>query len=162
MNVVGLISKNEIKSAFTEPILFSSERPFPETRKEVESLLASIDVFEYISKCSKPSSLSLRTKKLLDSHFQDNIEIGRIAIKLKTNPATLSRIFKLDYGYPPAFYKKGLKVTSGMFELMMGTPPAEAALLAGYTDLSRFYKQFKEYLKQTPAQYLEKSKNAKN
>ncbi len=44
---------------------------------------------------------------------------------------------------------------------MMGHPPTEAAALAGFKDLGRFYKQFKQYLKQTPTEYLNKSKNAK-
>ncbi|MCA9458594.1 MAG: helix-turn-helix domain-containing protein, partial [Nitrospira sp.] len=84
-----------------------------------------------------------------------------IAAKLRTSPAVLSRSFKADFTQPPAFYRRGLRVTVGMYELMMGARPAEAALLAGYTDLGRFYKQFRQYLKQTPAEYLQKSKNAK-
>ena len=44
---------------------------------------------------------------------------------------------------------------------MLGRSIQEAAFDAGYNDLSRFYKQFKDYMHMTPDSHREKSKNAK-
>lgn len=162
ISIKGLISKAKVKHpTFPGPILFYSSQPLTNKLDEVSDFLNDVHDYESISACSNPSALSARTKRLLDEGYRDRIEIKNIARKLKTRSAVLSRSFKADFGQPPAFYRKGLRVTVGMYELLMGASPIEAAHLAGYSDLGRFYKQFKSYLKQTPAQYSKKSKNAK-
>lgn len=162
LRVKGLISRTKLNTpAFPGPILFYSSQKLPETHSGVESFLKEVDNYETIGACTNPSSLSTRAKRLLDAGYQNAIEIKAIATKLKTPPAVLSRAFKSDFGETPAFYRKGLRVTVGMHELMMGASQIRAAELAGYSDLGRFYKQFKAYLKQTPSEYSEKSKNAK-
>jgi len=163
IKVKGLISKSKLNlTKFTEPILFYSPEALPQTLDGVTEFLNGVMNYETIGTCTNPSALSARAKRLLDDKYQTRIEIKEIAAKLKTQPAVLSRTFKAEFGETPAFYRKGLRVTVGMYELMMGAPPVRAAELAGYSDLGRFYKQFKAYLKQTPAEYLQKSKNAKN
>ncbi len=164
LRVRGLISKGKPPILNTSgPVLFYSALPFPKTTKQVSALLAGIDSFESIGANTRPSSLSERAKRLIDEHHHRSIEIQEIALSLRSNPAALSRKFKADFGETPAYYRKGLRITVGMYELLMGTPAIEAAHIAGYKDLSRFYKQFKSYLKQTPSEYFKKkSKNAKN
>ena len=162
VRVQGLISKVPLNfSSFSEPTLFYSNQSLPREIRKLPAFFESIHMAKSIGVCSNPSSLSLRAKRMIDKMYYGPTEIQDIATKLKTSSAVLSRSFKSDYGKPPAFYRKGLRITVGMYELMMGTPPIKAAQLAGYSDLSRFYKQFKSYLKQTPAEYLLKSKNAK-
>ena len=162
IKVKGLISRSELKpNKFNDPILFCSCEALPQTVSGVEKFLNGITEYETISACTNPSSVSARAKRMLDEKYQTRIEIKEIAARLKTQPAVLSRAFKSEFGETPAFYRKGLRVTVGMYELMMGAPPVRAAELAGYSDLGRFYKQFKAYLKQTPTEYSKKSKNAK-
>lgn len=162
VRVHGLISRTKLNiPTIPGPILFHSQQALPKSFDGVTQFLRRVEDYETIGACTNPSSLSARAKRLLDTGYPDAIEIKNIAAKLKTQPATLSRTFKADFGETPVFYRKGLRVTVGMHELMMGTPPVRAAELAGYSDLSRFYKQFKAYLKQTPSEYMEKSKNAK-
>lgn len=162
LKIQGLISKIPIPgNKILRPVIINSSAKLPKNLKEVSQLVnLGEEAFE-ISTCTSPSSLSARAKDMIDNGYRSSIEINEIAKKLKTSPAVLSRKFKSDFGKTPAFYRQGLKVTVGMYELMMGTSPAEAAVLAGYQDLGRFYKQFKGYLKQTPSEYSEKSKNAK-
>lgn len=163
IKVKGLISRSKLNPIqFTEPILFYSPEALPQTLDGATEFLNGVKNYETIGTCTNPSSLSARAKRLLDNKYQTRIEIKEIATQLKTQPAVLSRTFKSDFGETPAFYRKGLRVTVGMYELMMGAPPVRAAELAGYSDLGRFYKQFKTYLKQTPTEYSQKSKNAKN
>lgn len=162
LGVKGLISKSKLRAqAFMGPILFTSDEALPETIDGVEKLLNRVASFENIGVSTNPSSLSLRAKRILDGEYESKIEIQEIAARLKTSSAVLARTFKSDFGQTPAFYRKGLRVTVGMYELMMGVPPIRAAGLAGFSDLGRFYKQFKAYLKQTPSEYSTKSKNAK-
>jgi YesN/AraC family two-component response regulator len=163
VKIKGLISRTRLStSGNSEPIIFNSDKSFPVSTKHVEKLLSEIANPRSVAVCSNPSALSARIKALIDAEYASSIEVGNIAKKLKTSSAFISRSFKKDFGKPPTFYRKGLKVTVGMYELMMGVPPIKAAEMAGYKDLGRFYKQFKSYLTQTPSEYLEKSKNAKN
>lgn len=160
LKIRGLISKDSLNfKSFENPTLFSCSAPFPKRLAEVPSFLEGAHTQVSVPLCSQPTPLTLRVKNLIDKNI--DFDIQKIAGKLKTSSAVISRAFKKDFGYSPAHYRRGLRITIAMYELMMGTPPAEAAGLAGYNDLSRFYKQFKQYMLQTPAKYLKKSKNAK-
>ncbi|MCB9025302.1 MAG: helix-turn-helix transcriptional regulator [Bdellovibrionaceae bacterium] len=162
VSIRGLISKASLDFPHPSvPIMFNSNSDLSKAFSDLSKFLNEAFNIQEIGLCTRPRALSLRTKQILDRDFKNGIKIGDIASRLKTSSAMLSRTFKTDFGYTPAFYKKGLRVTVGMYELMMGTPPIDAAILAGYSDLGRFYKQFKQYLKQTPTAYLDKSKNAK-
>lgn len=89
-------------------------------------------------------------KSCFDREYSQDISMTEIARRLRTSSAVLSRQFRQSFGFTPMAYKRGLRVTVAMFHLLAGRPPAEAAELAGYRDLGRFYKQFKEYIRQTP------------
>ncbi len=163
LHLRALLSRRTFRNpTFTHPILFQSDQALPLSLAEVETFLEHVTVFKNISTSTNPSALSSRVKREIDFNYAAGVQIQAIAKKLKTQSAVLSRNFRSEFGETPSFYRKGLRVTVGMHELMMGRPPAEAAHLAGYSDLGRFYKQFRAYLKQTPAEYLIKSKNAKN
>lgn len=159
VSIRGLISRTPLETILPEhPTVFlHSKKEFPTNMREVPSFLDGRDESKTVSICTNPSALSKRAKEILDREYNSGVEIQEIATRLKTSSAVLSRSFKKDFGHPLAFYKKGLRVTVGMYELMMGNSPTKAAELAGYNDLGRFYKQFKQYLKQTPAEYLENS-----
>lgn len=132
------------------PCLIYSKKPTPKTFAEVSSFLRSHMPDVEVPLQPKPSGTAVRVKNLLDQKFADDISMTAISRQLKTSSAVISRQFRASYGFPPMAYKRGLRVTVAMFHLLAGKPAAEAAALAGYGDLGRFYKQFKEYIRATP------------
>lgn len=160
--VTGIIGSNdEPKGAPSIPSLFKFDGKFPCGRKGLDKVFGQSQILDEISLCTNPSSVAEKIKLSFDRNFRLGVSMSEIAEKLKTSQAVCSRQFKKSFGFTPGFYKKGLRVTVGTYSLLMGRSPSEAASAAGYNDLGRFYKQFGEYMKMTPDEHREKSKNAK-
>jgi AraC-like DNA-binding protein len=144
------------------PTLYTSTQKLPLKLENVDSFLSKSQVISEVPLQISPSGTASRVKKIIETNSYPEFSMAQIALKLKTSPAVLSREFKKSFGYTPMQYRRGLKVTLGMYHLLCGKDPSEAAFLSGYNDLGRFYKQFKEYIKDTPDSHrIKKSKNAK-
>lgn len=132
------------------PCLFNSAHPVPRSFAEASRFLKKHKPYAEVMLQPNASGAVLKVKAILDKQFVENISMEAISRQLKTSSAVVSRQFKASYGFPPMVYKRGLRVTVAMYHLLSGKPAIEAAALAGYDDLGRFYKQFKEYLHLTP------------
>lgn len=141
------------KAAPKYPCLLRSTESFPASTKEVPSFFERSTIATELSVCTKPSVTAQRIKEHLDKGFADDISLEEIAKKMKSSSAYLSRQFKAAYGYSPNHYKKRLKISVATFALTIGKSPADAASMAGYGDLGRFYKQFGELMHTTPRKH---------
>lgn len=155
----GYISRQKVPTSISYPVICRNvSGNLPLTYEEIVDFFQQEQNFENVSACSSPSSTAQKIKHQIDQNFQTGITMTQISRKLRSSPAVLSREFKKCYGYTPSYYKKGLRSTVGAHALLSGVPPVEAASIAGFADLSRFYKQFKEYLKSTPGDLLVKKR----
>jgi len=151
LEVEGLFSVLAPESHWPEvPCLIYSQRRIPKSFAEVSRFLRDHVPVAEVSLQPKPTGTAEKVKILLDQTFAEDISMATIAKRLKTSSAVISRQFKASYGFSPMNYKRGLRVTVAMFHLLSGRTAIEAAERAGYQDLGRFYKQFKEYIRLTP------------
>jgi AraC-like DNA-binding protein len=98
-----------------------------------------------------PSSLSLKTKTLIDENYQIYPSIGRLAERLHISHEHMSRQFKKDYRISPSVYLHKLRVADATLRLSIGEPIVDISMDVGYNDLSRFYKQFRKNTRTSPA-----------
>jgi AraC-like DNA-binding protein len=155
----GLISESEPpQKAPKNPCLFYGSDVSFHNFKGAQSFFEEHSPAESVDLCPRPNGLSAKVKKLLDLEATRGISMDEISKRVKTSNAVISRYFKKDFKQSPSYYKRGLKVTIGTYSLLMQHSVTEAAYRAGYKDLSRFYKQFKEYMKDIPSSYQQKSK----
>lgn len=149
--IEGLFSDSTPKIHWPKvPCLIYSDDKIPRTLAEVSKFFKYNQPSEDVALESKPSGTALKVKNLLDRNYASDISMSSISGQLKTSNAVISRQFKCSFGFTPMVYKRGLRVTVAMFHLLSGKAATEAASLAGYNDLGRFYKQFKEYIRLTP------------
>lgn len=147
----GVFSKTKAKSSWPQiPVLFYLESKMPQSINDVSDIFNKKLIYKEISLNSNSSGAALKVKNLLDNTFDKDISMEDLSIKLKASSAVVSRQFKSSYGFTPMQYKRGLRITTAIYELLSGQKPTEAASRAGYNDLGRFYKQFKQYMKETP------------
>ena len=135
------------------PCILDAGAKFPSCVSEIQTFMEKSKVGSNISLSTEPSPIALRIKKLIDVGFCNDIKIEKIAEKLKSSNAHISRQFKASYGFSPNSYKKTLKVSVATIALSSGKTPIESAAMSGYHDLSRFYKQFGELMKSTPSKH---------
>jgi YesN/AraC family two-component response regulator len=159
--IKGIISNDNNFSKFKDPVIFYGSFSPIVKQSDLNSFIESIEKGEIIKSCLTPSALSQKVKNIIEKTVNNNLSISDIARQLNTSNAVISRYFKKDFGQSPSAYKKGLRSTIGMYSLLTGDKPEIAAHKAGYNDISRFYKQFKEYIGAPPSSHYLKSKNAK-
>ncbi|MGZ3768518.1 MAG: helix-turn-helix domain-containing protein [Bdellovibrio sp.] len=159
----GLFSVGKVQANWpSKPTLFTSNEKLPLKLENIGAFFTKSQIVAEVALQSSPSGTASKVKKMLETKPLQELSMAKIASQLKSSAAVISRSFKKSYGYTPIQYKRGLRVTLGMYHLLNGKDPSEAAYLAGYNDLSRFYKQFKQYIKDTPESHrIKRSKNAK-
>jgi AraC-like DNA-binding protein len=135
-----------------KPVIFRADHNAPFTRAD-----EALDVLSYaqdvrsIEVNTRPSLLSIKTKRLIDENFLVYPAISRIADRLKVSHEHLTRQFKSDYGITPSKYLHQLRVSEATFRLAIGEEIIDISQDVGYNDLSRFYKQFRKSTKTSPA-----------
>ncbi|MCT2533520.1 AraC family transcriptional regulator [SAR92 clade bacterium H231] len=112
---------------------------------------------------SKPSEhiIAERAKMAIGQHFRKTMSLGDIAQLIHTSPAQMSRHFKQTYLMTPVEYRTELRIAESVWHLLKGCSVGAASEEVGFTDLSRFNKNFKQINKVSPAAF-KKSKNAKH
>lgn len=135
------------------------DHPFIFETDHVEEFTAVEQAFDVLNDCrdrqpiavnTRPSLLSLKTKKMIDENYLVYPSIARIAERLNISHEHLSRRFKKDYGMSPSAYLHQLRVADATFRLSIGEEIIEISQDVGYNDLSRFYKQFRKSTKTSP------------
>jgi AraC-like DNA-binding protein len=136
----------------SRPVLVEvEERAHASNPLEVLEALTATRASRPIERCTRPSPLSLKTKRALDESYCDpDSSIAQIAARLKVSHSHLTRQFKRDYGMPPLLYRDQLRASDAMLRLSRGEKIIEVSGDVGYNDLGRFYKQFRKLTHASP------------
>ena len=130
-----------------------------------EHILERLSVAEnatHIGRAPDPAPPAVRAKAILDAEYANPLEIGRIAARLRTPPAVLSRTFKNSFGMPPVRYRHHVRIMDALMQFADGGVPLDVFQDVGFDDLSRFYKVFRKIACTAPGSYRPaKSKTAK-
>lgn len=109
-----------------------------------------------------PTSISLNTGKseiahtikgLIDRNFEDGIKLSDICEELQITSYNLTRHFKREFLTKPSKYFTDVKLHSASIDMLFNgknSNVTDAAFKAGFNDLSRFNKLFKQKYGKTP------------
>lgn len=152
-SIVGVGTTEFLSGLPKEPFIFETDfdRPFT-SAADALTIIASARGRQSIKVKSKPSLLSLQSKKLIDENYFVFPSISRIAVRLNVSHEHLSRQFKRDFSMSPSEYLLHLRVADATFRLSVGEEIIDISHEVGYNDLSRFYKQFRKNTRTSPAQ----------
>lgn len=129
-----------------------------------QALDAWLSQFSRTTPCYQEADFSWMTRNLklaIEAHSRETKSISDLAQLLGFNPTVMGRHFKRDLGLTPKQYQTRLRIIDSIDQMLKGLTPTDAGFLAGFNDLSRFYKQFKQTTHHAPGQYIAESKNAK-
>ncbi|SFL91903.1 AraC family transcriptional regulator [Marinobacter zhejiangensis] len=123
------------------------------------------EVVEYLSGlmqelAGQPVQSSARTPEgilalatYLDENVAEEVSLDALCERSGYSASHLIRAFRQHFGLTPHAYLINRRVQLGQQELKRGTPIAEAALNAGFTDQPHFQRTFKRLVAATPNQY---------
>ena len=106
-----------------------------------------------IGRAPDPPPHAARAKAIIDAEYGTSLEIGRIASRLRTSPAVLSRTFRNTYGMPPVRYRHHVRIMDALVRFAEGAVPAEVFQDVGFEDLGRFYRIFRKVACAAPGSY---------
>ncbi len=89
----------------------------------------------------------------LDAHAAEEVSLDTLCRRSGYSPGHLIRAFKQHFDLTPHAYLINRRIQLGQRELKQGTPIAEAALNAGFSDQPHFQRTFKRLVAATPHQY---------
>ncbi|MCC5883044.1 MAG: AraC family transcriptional regulator [Halomonas sp.] len=89
----------------------------------------------------------------LDEHVAEDVSLDELCKRSGYSAGHLIRAFKRHFGFTPHAYLVNRRIQLGQRELKTGTPIAEAALNAGFSDQPHFQRTFKRLVAATPNQY---------
>ena len=138
--IEGAIKKDEMFLAFL---------------KSAEFVFELYDIYYYSPRIGS-SSYSLRTTqaiRFIENNFSEDISVKSISAELGISPSYLERVFKREVGTSPHSYLNRYRLLRAC-ELLLENTVTQTALLCGFCDSSHFISVFKNYMGQTPMQYL--------
>ncbi|MFF0749754.1 AraC family transcriptional regulator [Streptomyces sp. NPDC004267] len=94
-----------------------------------------------------------RARALLEERMAEPPTLERLAAELGTSPFALLRAFRAAYGMPPHTWLTDARVRRARGLLDAGTPPAEAAVIVGFTDQSHLSRHFTRSVGVPPGAY---------
>ena len=100
-----------------------------------------------------------RAKKLMEDHYGDVIGVADIADRLRLDRTYLYRLFKRYEGISPSDYLRDVRLSAAA--KMMENEElsiSEAAISAGFCDISHFYKNFTAKYGISPKQWRDSKK----
>ena len=89
----------------------------------------------------------------LRAHFAEKVGLAELAEQFYLTPSHMARSFKAHMGESVLTYLNRVRVENARRMLEEGKSVKEAAETVGYDSLNNFYKYFKRYTGQTPAEY---------
>ena len=122
------------------------------------------DIAELISSTAegreeKEASRASLAVRYISKHLSESMRLKEIADAAGCSEATLSRIFRAEYGISPAGYIASERIGMAMELLDRGVTIAEAASRAGFSDQSHLTKVFSAVTGITPGRYAKERKD---
>ncbi|WP_104204056.1 AraC family transcriptional regulator [Billgrantia saliphila] len=106
---------------------------------------------------SKAPAILQELTAYLDKYATEELSLDDLCERTGYSPGHLIRAFKQHFGFTPHAYLINRRIQLGQRELKGGTPIAEAALNAGFSDQPHFQRTFKRLVAATPNQYRQGS-----
>lgn len=166
------IFKKAVKPCFSQTVFLQSDmaEPLaalydaivcqaPKLQKEEALFLLLEQVFESAANTEKATTTPLPSAQVqkictyLQQHFSENITLDELLTMTDFGKSYLLRVFTKQTGVSPYRYLQTVRIERAKQFLAQGMPPADAALLSGFSDQSHFTNYFKEFIGLTPKQY---------
>jgi AraC-like DNA-binding protein len=152
----GFFSKNKLPFPENETVsIFSWNQIIPQNYQEFIQQLSTAKINSQIIESKDGAWISERVKNIIDENYTDDITMDKIAEKLKSNRAYLTRCFTKSYGLSPTDYRIKLRIFEGLKLINQADNKiTEAAFASGFSSMNRFEHHFKKIIGVPPSKYV--------
>ncbi|HEX6738017.1 MAG TPA: AraC family transcriptional regulator [Vicinamibacteria bacterium] len=152
---LGVGGLGDPPAAHAVPVLLRAQEPRPVTAEDVLHLAGAetVRTLEADPPGGGRRAPLADARRRLHENRAGPRPLAASAAELGLSPPALCKAFCAAYGITPKQYVQRARVFDAVLMLLLGRPVMEAALEAGFADLSRFYRQFGRLVGSTPARY---------
>lgn len=100
-----------------------------------------------------PEDYAAYAKTYFELSYMQHISIEDVAKNLHIDRRYLTKVFRKAYGISPKEFLTNLRMQKAVHFIHSGHNVTESARMAGFTDLSNFYKQYKTRYGSVPSKY---------
>jgi AraC-like DNA-binding protein len=103
-----------------------------------------------------PHKLANDIKDYLDENYSEKMDIKDISSRFNLTNSQVTKIFQKTFTLTPVEYRTKIRVFNSMFTLLTDVKDLsviDIAFQTGFSDLSRFNKQFKKITQTTPSKF---------
>ena len=149
------ITNEPLAENLTTVTIFEQAQLTPRNTQDLQNFISSSKI-KFSFQDSNDDQLPKLIKKYLDTNQFDTMEISQIASKFNLTASQVTKIFKKYYGITPVDYRSKVRIFNSMFNLLNSKDKMDITKIAfdsGFSDLSRFNKQFKKITSTTPSKF---------
>ena len=130
----------------------------PKSVEDLKCIIENTTRFHHVKELMPIGSdlIAYKIKEQLDLRHTEDIEIKEISELFKLTLSQTTKIFAKTFGLTPVEYRSKVRIFNSMFNLLISkdnTDVTEIAYESGFSDLSRFNKQFKKITSTTPSKF---------
>lgn len=151
----AFITNQSLSKKVTSVSVFKNTNPFPKNINDLRAIVDSSHL-KFAFKNSDELDLPRQIKNYLDQNQFDTMEISELSSKFNLRPSQVTKIFKKFYGITPVKYRSKVRIFNSMFNLLTSENKMDITKIAfdsGFSDLSRFNKQFRKITETTPSKF---------
>lgn len=134
-------------------LILEAPEGMPESLEDLEEIYLNAKTIIPIERSLNPHILTSKMKELIDSRYNESLQLSELAESLGYSLPQISRQFKKDLTWPPKTYLSRIRVMESTYHLLLDKKITDTSDAVGFQDLSRFNKQFKKITGHQPKQY---------
>ena len=100
--------------------------------------------------------MAYKVRDYISRNCENELSIKEVADHFGYSHSVMARQFKKCFGISPVKFRNIIRIFDTMINMIKkNTTVTDAAHSSGFSDISRFYRQFKEHIKATPCQFCQ-------
>lgn len=135
-----------------QPVVFKWNGMLPQTKNEIFKMIATAQDPILITQGRVHSEVALRVKKHIDESYHEEMRIQDLAKELGMSRFALTREFSKMFGISPIDYRTRLRIFEALKIMTFTDNVTQAAYQSGFSNLSRFFDQFRKFISTTPSE----------
>jgi AraC-like DNA-binding protein len=154
----AFVTNQKLSTEGKPVVIFDPPSIKPKSVEDLKCIIENTTRFHHVKELMPIGSdlIAYKIKEQLDLRHTEDIEIKEISELFKLTLSQTTKIFAKTFGLTPVEYRSKVRIFNSMFNLLISkdsTDVTEIAYESGFSDLSRFNKQFKKITSTTPSKF---------
>ncbi|MCB1559371.1 MAG: helix-turn-helix transcriptional regulator [Alphaproteobacteria bacterium] len=156
------LSQWQAYSCFREPEPYFPKQPvcFPWDKNwrifdfsDIASIFKKDLNFVPVGRGGISSSIVDKACHAIRENYKESLTLNQIAKEINVSHFSMTHAFSLEMGLSPISYRNRIRVFDSLRRISLGESVTQACYMSGFSDYSRFYRNFNQVLNVSPSDF---------